>query len=120
MEGFHLLTCKSGGGPILSHNSIVSVWCDYLQEVNTTYRRERRDLYDGTNSHPDIIAFDSKNGRDLEVDISVAHPWNADILLRAAEEDGEGARMREMVKLQKYGKEVDIFGNGSNWDTSSV
>ena len=36
-EGFHLLTCKSGGGPIWSHNSIVSVWRDYLQEVNTTY-----------------------------------------------------------------------------------
>ena len=90
-EGFHLLTCKSGGGPIWSHNSIVSAWCDYLQEVNTTYRREPRDLYDGTNSRPDIIAFDSKNGRDLELDISVAHPWNADILLRAAEEDGEAA-----------------------------
>ena len=35
-KGSHLMTCtcKSGGAPIRSYNSIVSVWCDCLQELN--------------------------------------------------------------------------------------
>ena len=29
-EGYHLPTCKTGGGPIWSHESVANVWCDSL------------------------------------------------------------------------------------------
>ena len=73
-EGYHLLTCKTGGGPIWSHKSEANVWCDCLRDLNITHRREPRNLYEGSNSRPDIIAFDAQSGYDIELDTSLAHP----------------------------------------------
>ena len=33
-SGHHLLTCKSGGGPVWSHEAIASTWSDCLRELN--------------------------------------------------------------------------------------
>ena len=83
--------------------------------LNITHRREPRNLYEGSNSRPDIIAFDAQSGYDIELDISLAHPWNEDIILQASKVDGAAAAKRESQKTEKYSsKEIDAMGNASN------
>ena len=113
-EGYHLLTCKTGGGPIWSHESVANVWCDSLRDLNITHRREPRNLYEGSDSRPDIIAFDAQSGYDIELNISLAHPWNEDIILQATKVDGAAATKRASQKTEKYSKEIDAMGNASN------
>ena len=90
------------------------MWCDSLRDLNITYRREPRNLYEGSNSCPDIIAFDAQSGYDIELDISLAHLWNEDIILQASKVDGAAAAKRESQKTEKYSKEIDAMGNASN------
>ena len=46
--------------------------------------------------------MDPVTGTDVELDVSLAHPWCADILSRAAQEDGAAAIRREETKVEKY------------------
>ena len=43
-SGYHLLTCKVGGGPVWSHESIANVWADCLSELHTTQERAKTSL----------------------------------------------------------------------------
>ena len=113
-EGYHLLTCKHGGGPIWTHGTIVSVWSDCLRDLSITHRTEPRELYDGNQCRPDIVYFDAQTGCDIEMDISIAHPWNGDVISNASREDGAAAVRREQQKAMKYSHQFDIFGNPSN------
>ena len=113
-EGYHLLTCKHGGGPIWTHGTIVSVWSDCLRNLSITHRTEPRELYDGNQCRPDIVYFDAQTGCDIEMDISIAHPWNGDVISNASREDGAAAVRREQQKAMKYSHQFDIFGNPSN------
>ena len=61
-----------------------------------------------------ILAFDSYSGCDIELDISIAHPWNRDILSEATDEDGVAAAKRQVSKNKKYNSELDVWGNPSN------
>ena len=108
-KGYHLLTCKTGGGPIWSHESVANVWCDSLRDLNITHRREPRNLYEGSNSCPDIIAFDAQSGYDIELDISLAHPWNEDIILQASKVDGAAAAKRESQKTENTEKRLMLW-----------
>ena len=90
------------------------MWCDSLRDLNITHRREPRNLYGGSNSRPDIIAFNAQSGYDIELDISLAHPWNENIILQASMVDGATAAKRESQKTEKYGKEIDAMGNTFN------
>ena len=38
--GYHLLTCKKGGGPMSSHDSIVSEWSDCLSHLQIYHKRK--------------------------------------------------------------------------------
>ena len=113
-EGYHLLTCKHGGGPIWTHGTIVSVWSDCLRNLSITHRTEPRELYDGNQCRPDIVYFDAQTGCDIEMDISIAHPWNGDVISNASREDGAAAVRREQQKAMKYSHQFDIFDNPSN------
>ena len=44
-KGYHLLTCKVGGGPVWSHNCMVSVWADCLSQLHVPYYIEPKDRY---------------------------------------------------------------------------
>ena len=68
-----------------------------LQQLNRTHQQEPRNQYINTNDRPDIIAFDAQSGCDIELDISVAHPWAKHIISQAALEDGAAAAKREAV-----------------------
>ena len=48
------------------------------------------------------------------MDISIAHPWNGDVISNASREDGAAAVRREQQKALKYSHQFDIFGNPSN------
>ena len=47
-SGYHLLTCKTGEGPIWSHESIAGVWSECLRSLRIHHCREPRNRY--TNS----------------------------------------------------------------------
>ena len=55
-KGYHLLTCKKGGGPVWSHDSIVSEWSDCLRQLQIHHKHEPRDRYNDSNNRPDIAA----------------------------------------------------------------
>ena len=48
-------------------------------------------------STPDIYVVDPNSGKEVELDISLAHPWALDALPKVALEDGTAATRREML-----------------------
>ena len=85
------------------------MWCDSLRDLNITHRREPRNLYEGSNSRPDIIAFDAQSGYDIELDISLAHPGNEDIILQASKVDGAATAKRESQKTENTAKRLMLW-----------
>ena len=53
-HGYHLLTCKFGGGLIWQHNTIVSTWAKCSDELNTPHQVEPRNRYTDSKNRPDI------------------------------------------------------------------
>ena len=92
--GYHLITCKSGGGPVWTHNSIVSTWSECLSQVHLCHTIEPRDTYCNSQSRPDI-AIQNVFDFNVELDISIAHPWSRDILPSAAHGDKRGSSTEE-------------------------
>ena len=79
-SGYHLLTCKWGGGPVWTHESIASIWSDCLRQLQMHHRREPRQRYSNSNNRPDITVFDCGSGSNVGLDISLAHPSSGDII----------------------------------------
>ena len=98
-SGYHLLTCKTGGGPVWTHNSIVSVWSDCLK---IHHKKEPRNRFTNTDDRPDITCFNCGSGSSVELDVAMAHPWSSDIFPTSAITDGAAARRREKRKEDKY------------------
>ena len=44
-EGYHMLTCKHGGGPVWEHNTILSCWSECLNELQIFHHKEPRNRY---------------------------------------------------------------------------
>ena len=101
-NGYHLLTCKYGGGPVWSHNCIVDGWTECLSDLHIPYQVEPRHHYTNTDNRPDITIFDIETGQTLDLDISLAHPWSVDNVKRASRIDGFAASTREDKKKAKY------------------
>ena len=100
-SGYHLLTCKTGGGPIWSHESI-AVWLEYLRSLRIHHCREPRNRYTNSGCRPDIIMFNAESGANIDLDISLAHPWSSDVFPSSAEATGVAANRRETRKMAKY------------------
>ena len=81
------LTCKTGGGPIWSHESIAGVWLECLRNLRIHYCREPR-RYTNSDCRPDIIMFDAKSGSNFDLDISLAHPWSSDVFQALLRQQG--------------------------------
>ena len=113
-EGFHLLTCKHGGGPVRMHNAVVAGWSDCFRDLDLHHKLEPRDRYVNTEDRPDITVFDTQSGSTVELDISMAHPHSCDyIITRAAKQEGAAAEYREKKKT-KYDKERLANGRSSS------
>ena len=105
-SGYHLLTCKTGGGPVWSHESISSIWSDCFRKLHIHHRREPRNRYTTTDNRPDIIFFDSDTGSiSISTCISLAHPWSSDIFSTSAGVDGAAVDRRADRKRAKYNKQ---------------
>ena len=111
--GYHLLTCKTGGGPVWSHETIAGVWCDCLKHLQIVHHREPRDRYANSDARADIVAYNAQTGADIELDVSLAHPWAGHIVSQAAKEDGVAAARRQQEKSRKYAEMVDVWGTPS-------
>ena len=104
-DGFHLLTCKTGGGPVWTHDSIVSVWAKCLGSLHLHHKCELRDRYTNSNSQSNILILNSETGSNVELDVALAHLWAKDMLLRAATTSGSAALRKEQIKENKYREE---------------
>ena len=112
-QGYHLLVCKYGGGPVWAHNSILHGWSECMSDLHIPHEKEPRNLYTNSEDRPDVIFFDSETGQNLDMDVSLAHPWSQDTLKRASREDGFAARTREEKKMNKYAREILSGGTSS-------
>ena len=56
-SGYDLLTCKTGGGPVWSHECLASVWSDCFRELRIHHRREPRNRYTNSDNRPNIVFF---------------------------------------------------------------
>ena len=68
-DGYNLITCKTGGGPVISHNNMVSAWSDCLSQLRLHNVKEPRGRYVNSKDRSDIVVFDSASEVDLELDI---------------------------------------------------
>ena len=112
-QGYHLLVCKYGGGPVWAHNSVVHGWSECISDLHIPHEKEPRNLYVNTEDRPDITFFDAESGQNLDVDISLAHPWSQGILKRSSWEDEFAAHTREEKQTNKYAGEILPGGTSS-------
>ena len=70
-EGYHLITCKYGGGPVWTHNTLVSGWSECLSDLLICHQIEPRHRYIHTEDRPDITFYDV----DSAVATELGGPW---------------------------------------------
>ena len=64
-ERYHLKTCKTGGGPVWTHNTIVGVWSECLSQLHINHKKEPRERYCDCEDQPDIAIMDPVTGATL-------------------------------------------------------
>ena len=62
------------------------------QDINTSIQKTIQTL---------ITMFDPNTGQNLDIDVSLAHPWSQDIIRRSSKENGHAAVTREDKKMKK-------------------
>ena len=105
-EGFHLITCKYGGSPVWSHDTIVAEWSACLKELGIPHQTEPSNRYVQTDGRPDITFYNINSGVTYECDVSLAHPWRKDIVNGGAKACRHAATKRKLEKCSKYSKEM--------------
>ena len=88
-----------------SHESISSVWSDCFRGLHIHHRREPRSRCTTTDNRLDIVFFNSDIGNNVDLDISLAHPWSSDIFPSFAGVSGAAAERRADRKKEKYSKQ---------------
>ena len=58
IQGYHLITCKTGDGPVHTHNSIVSAWSNCFSQLNLPHKLEPQCQYVNSDKRSDIFVFD--------------------------------------------------------------
>ena len=84
-----------------------------MSDLHIPNEKEPRNLYVNTEDCPDITFFDAESGQNLDVDISLAHPWSQGILKRSSREDGFAAHTRGEKKTNNYTGEILPGGTSS-------
>ena len=77
---------------IWAHDSVTAVWSDCLHQLGVHHKKEPRNRYVETDRRPDIAIFDSGFLSNEELDISLAHPWNQEVVDIGAKRDGFAAK----------------------------
>ena len=84
----------------------MSVWCDCCRGLHIYHRSEPRSRYTSTDDRPDVVFFDSYIGNNVDLNISLAHPWSSDIFPSSAGVSGAAAERRADRKKEKYSKQL--------------
>ena len=104
-SGYHLLTCKLHGRPVREHDSSSQfgqhVWSTCLRSVGVYHKQEVRNRYVDSFGHPDIVTFDSGNLSNAEIDVSLAHPYNKELISTSAKVSSHAASVRDKKKIEK-------------------
>ena len=87
----------------------MSTWSECLSQVHLCHTIEPRDTYCNSQSRPDI-AIQNVIDFNVELDISITHPWSRDSLPSAAQTSGVAALRREEKKKEKYSTETHPGG----------
>ena len=79
--------------------------------------KQNQDIqYINTEDRPDITMFDPNTGQNLDLDVSLAHPWSQDIIKRASRENGHAVATREEKIMKNIQK--SLFQEGMYQDVS--
>ena len=70
-----------------------------------SHRKEPKDRYSTSDSHPDITGFNTGVASNVELDIPLSHPWSSDIFPISATTDGAAALRRKDQKKVRYMRE---------------
>ena len=120
-EGYHLLTCKTGGGPVWIHNTIASVWSECLKHLNKKLIQEPRNRYCNSDDRPEIAVFDISTGSSYELDFAMAHPFclmcSQELPMRMLQQHSEQRRGSAQSTAQKFYQEA-IFQNAYHSSSS--
>ena len=88
-----------------SHNSVLNGWSECLSDLHLPHQTEPRHQYINAEDRPDIAMFDPNTGQNLDLDVSLAHPWSQDIIRKASKENGHAAATRRKEN-EKYSEEL--------------
>ena len=100
-SGYHILTCKWGGGIIRRHDHIADCLYKMLTSVGYRCRKELPDQFDGK-QRPDVAVYDYKDGKKLLLDVTIAHPAARKYISKSHSVAGFAATEREKQKNTKY------------------
>ena len=109
-KGYHLLTCKFGGGPIRRHDHFLDSYYDMLRSVDFRCKKEITAQFEGK-QHPDIAIYNYRDGKKLLLDITVTHPWSKTNLSGSSERAGFAATAKEKEKNTKYLTKASNLGH---------
>ena len=113
-SGFHLLSCKRGGGPVRMHNTVVSCWSACLRDLGIYHKVETKFRYLANLDRPDISIFDAGTLANFDLDISMAHPWAKEVFKGSSNEHVFAALKREESKRAKYSSQRLANGQAAN------
>ena len=104
--GYHLMTCKHGGGSVWAHDSIVSSWSECLKELAVLHKKEPKHRYLNSKGRLDILICDTGILSDQEMEISLAHPWSKVVIKKCVNLSGFVAKKIVEMKNAKYDNEI--------------
>ena len=64
-------------------------------------RSQLRNRYTETDDRPDIVVFDTDNGKNIDLDISLAHPWHKDVIKLAAREQQKDEKTKRKLSTSR-------------------
>ena len=83
----------------------MSAWSNCLSQLNLSHKLETQYRYVNSDKRSNILIHDPDSGADIELDVSLAHPWCLDSVKAASTEEGIAAMKREEKKEAKYNSE---------------
>ena len=79
------------GEALFGPMSLLLEWSECLRSLRIHHCREPRNRYTNSECRPDIIMFDAESGANIDLDISLAHPWSSDVFPSSSEATGVAA-----------------------------
>ena len=109
-NGYHLLTCRFGGGPIRRHDHFMDSFYEMLRSVDLRCRKELTAQFQGK-QRPDIADYNYRDGKKLLLDITITHVWFATNLSGSSEKAGFAASSKERGEKNKYLQKASSLGH---------